>query len=66
MSSIVLIVVLHIYNGNKRHIKRAPHNQYVPYNKKSVKVLIKNRCKIFYANVSNPQISYARTASVPE
>ena len=62
----MLIVVLHVYNGNKRHIKRATHNQYVPYNKKSVKVLIKNTCKVSYANVSNPQISCARTASVLE
>ena len=64
--SILLIVVLHVYNGNKRHIKRAMHNQYVPYNKKSVKVLIKNRCKVSYSNVFNPQISCVRTALVLE
>ena len=46
--------------------KKSTHNQYiyVPYNGKNVNVLIKNRCKVAYANVSNPQISCARTASV--
>ena len=33
---------------------------------KNVKVFIKNRCKVAYANVSNPQISCARIASVLE
>ena len=28
ISSILLIVVLHVYNGNKRHIKRETHTQY--------------------------------------
>ena len=63
ISSILLIVVLHVYNGNKRHIKEQRIiNMF--HTIKSVKVLIKNRCKVSYANVSNPQISCARTASV--
>ena len=58
---------LHVYNGNERHIKEQHtfNNIYGPYNKKC-KVLIKNRCKVAYANVTNPQILCARTASVLE
>ena len=35
----------------------------VPYNRKSVNVLFKNRCKVFYVNHSKPKISCTRTAS---
>ena len=61
ISSILLIVVLHVYNGNKRHIKRATQYSiiYMVHTiKKNVFLKIKYRCKVAYANVSNPQISY--------